>query len=57
MEIRQRTRVGWRERVTYVMGILGNSDRRRCHGGDADGLYGLSLFRWDTGSAGIRTSF
>ena len=52
MELYQRTRVGWRERVTYVMGVLGNSDRHRSHGDDADGLYGLSLFRWDSGLTG-----
>lgn len=38
---------GSRERVTYVMGILGNRSRSRRDGGDVLGLHPVVLFESD----------
>ena len=49
----RRTRVAWRESVTYVMGILGDCDEHRSINCDADCMHAPARFEWQGGPTGI----
>ena len=49
----RRTRVTWRESVTYVMGILGDCNWHWSINRDADCLHAPARFEWQGGPAGI----
>jgi hypothetical protein len=53
--ILRRTRVAWREQVTYVVDLLGNHHRPRSLSGNAACVHAHALFQWQRGPTGIET--